>query len=312
MNRGNIINKKIAIFALSSVLAASSLTGCSKNTDNYSLTDVYKGLTIGKDLTRVDDYIADDKLSFDEAKEIVTYKSKIEHDEEFLKAFNKYDDLTISIEELDNIYREGYKNNEEQTCNTAIFLLCNLIIKANIIDCYNLNEEKIEDFEIVGNYIEYFCDGIDFNVNEYGVSFKYDGESYLLEAQVKDRENAAYDICSIARAAKYNELSLEYAHEKKYILENAYNKLKSILLMDLNYKNKPRQEKITVGLISKKTYKGLEFDGSFYFEKNSKKAKVVREYLNIIRKNRLNNQNESECSQTQNNENSNLPKKLVK
>ena len=58
--------------------------------------------------------------------------------------------------------------------------------------------------------------------------------------------------------------------------------------------------------------KGLEFDGSFYFEKNSKKAKVVREYLNIIRKNRLNNQNESECSQTQNNENSNLPKKLVK
>lgn len=312
MNRGNIINKKIAIFALSSVLAASSLTGCSKNTDNYSLTDVYKGLTIGKDLTRVDDYIADDKLSFDEAKEIVTYKSKIEHDEEFLKAFNKYDDLTISIEELDNIYREGYKNNEEQTCNTAIFLLCNLIIKANIIDCYNLNEEKIEDFEIVGNSIEYFCDGIDFNVNEYGVSFKYDGESYLLEAQVKDRENAAYDICSIARAAKYNELSLEYAHEKKYILENAYNKLKSILLMDLNYKNKPRQEKITVGLISKKTYKGLKFDGSFSFEKNSKKERVVREYLKIIRRNRLNNQNESECSQTQNNENNNLPKKLVK
>ena len=312
MNRGNIINKKIAIFALSSVLAASSLTGCSKNTDNYSLTDVYKGLTIGKDLTRVDDYIADDKLSFDEAKEIVTYKSKIEHDEEFLKAFNKYDDLTISIEELDNIYREGYKNNEEQTCNTAIFLLCNLIIKANIIDCYNLNEEKIEDFEIVGNSIKYFCNGIDFNVNEYGVSFKYDGESYLLEAQVKDRENAAYDICSIARAAKYNELSLEYAHEKKYILENAYNKLKSILLMDLNYKNKPRQEKITVGLKSKKTYKGLKFDGSFSFEKNSKKERVVREYLKIIRKNGLNNQNESESSPTQNNENNNLPKKLVK
>lgn len=308
MNRGNIINKKIAIFALSSVLAASSLTGCSKNTDNYSLTDVYKGLTIGKDLTRVDDYIADDKLSFDEAKEIVTYKSKIENDEEFLKAFSKYDDLTISIEELDNIYREGYKNNEEQTCNTAIFLLCNLIIKANIIDCYNLNEEKIEDFEIVGNSIEYFSDGIDFNVDEYGVSFKYDGESYLLKAQV----DAAYDICSIARAAKYNELSLNYAHEKKYILENAYNKLKSILLMDLNYKNKSCQKKITVGLISKKTYKGLKFDGSFSFEKNSKKERVVREYLKIIRRNRLNNQNESECSQTQNNENNNLPKKLVK
>ena len=329
MNRGNIINKKIAIFALSSVLAASSLTtGCSKvisnvnsngssnfsskNTDDYSLSDVYKGLTIGKYLTRVDDYIADDKLSFDEAKEKVAYKSKIEHDEEFLKAFSKSDDLTISIEDLDNIYMEGYKNKEEETCNTAIFLLCNSIIKANIIDCYNLNEEKIEDFEIVGNSIKYFCNGIDFNVNEYGVSFKYDGESYLLEAQVKDRENAAYDICSIARAAKYNELSLEYAHEKKYVLENAYNKLKSILLMDLNYKNKPRQEKITVGLKSKKTYKGLKFDGSFSFEKNSKKERVVREYLKIIRKNGLNNQNESESSPTQNNENNNLPKKLVK
>ena len=317
MNRSNIINKKLAVIALSSVLTAASLTtGCSngssnfssKNTDNYSLSDVYKGLTIGKYLTRVDDYIADDKLSFDEAKEKVAYKSKIEHDEEFLKAFSKSDDLTISIEDLDNIYREGYKNNEEKTCNTAIFLLCNSIIKANIIDCYNLNEEKIEDFEIVGNSIKYFCNGIDFNVNEYGVSFKYDGESYLLKAQV----DAAYDICSIARAAKYNELSLNYAHEKKYILENAYNKLKSILLMDLNYKNKPRQEKITVGLKSKKTYKGLKFDGSFSFEKNSKKERVVREYLKIIRRNRLNNQNESECSQTQNNENNNLPKKLVK
>lgn len=317
MNRSNIINKKLAVIALSSVLTASSLTtGCSngssnfssKNTDNYSLSDVYKGLTIGKYLTRVDDYIADDKLSFDEAKEKVAYKSKIEHDEEFLKAFSKSDDLTISIEDLDNIYREGYKNNEEKTCNTAIFLLCNSIIKANIIDCYNLNEEKIEDFEIVGNSIEYFSDGIDFNVDEYGVSFKYDGESYLLKAQV----DAAYDICSIARAAKYNELSLNYAHEKKYILENAYNKLKSILLMDLNYKNKSCQKKITVGLISKKTYKGLKFDGSFSFEKNSKKERVVREYLKIIRRNRLNNQNESECSQTQNNENNNLPKKLVK
>ena len=329
MNRGNIINKKIAIFALSSVLAASSLTtGCSKvisnvnsngssnfsskNTDDYSLSDVYKGLTIGKYLTRVDDYIADDKLSFDEAKEIVAHSSKIVHDKEFLKAFSKSDDLTISIEDLDNIYMEGYKNKEEETCNTAIFLLCNSIIKANIIDCYNLNEEKIEDFEIVGNSIKYFCNGIDFNVNEYGVSFKYDGESYLLEAQVKDRENAAYDICSIARAAKYNELSLEYAHEKKCVLENAYNKLKSILLMDLNYKNKPRQEKITVGLKSKKTYKGLKFDGSFSLEKNSKKERVVREYLKIIRKNGLNNQNESESSPTQNNENNNLPKKLVK
>ena len=203
---------------------------------------------------------------------------------------------------------EGYKNKEEETCNTAIFLLCNSIIKANIIDCYNLNEEKIEDFEIVGNSIEYFLGGKDFYVNEYGVSFKYDGESYLLEAQ----ENAAYDICSIARAAKYNELSLEYAHEKNYVLENAYNKLKSILLMDLNYKNKSHQEKIAVGLISKKTYKGLEFDGSFSFEENSKKERVVREYLKIIRNNGLNNQNESECSQTQNNENNNLPKKLVK
>lgn len=317
MNRSNIINKKLAVIALSSVLTAASLTtGCSngssnfssKNTDKYSLSDVYKGLTIGKYLTRVDDYIADDKLSFDEAKEIVAYKSKIEHDEEFLKAFSKSDDLTISIENLDNIYREGYKNNEEKTCNTAIFLLCNSIIKANIIDCYNLNEEKIEDFEIVGNSIEYFSDGIDFNVDEYGVSFKYDGDSYLLKA----KENAAYDICSIARAAKYNELSLNYAHEKKYVLENAYNKLKSILLMDLNYKNKSCQKKITVGLISKKTYKGLKFDGSFSFEKNSKKERVVREYLKIIRKNRLNNKNESESSPTQNNENNNLPKKLVK
>lgn len=313
MNRSNIINKKLAVIALSSVLTAASLTtGCSnvssKNTDDYSLSDVYKGLTIGKDLTRVDDYIADDKFSFDEAKEIVAYKSKIEHDEEFLKAFSKSDDLTISIENLDNIYREGYKNNEEKTCNTAIFLLCNSIIKANIIDCYNLNEEKIEDFEIVGNSIEYFSDGIDFNVDEYGVSFKYDGDSYLLKA----KENAAYDICSIARAAKYNELSLNYAHEKKYVLENAYNKLKSILLMDLNYKNKSCQKKITVGLISKKTYKGLKFDGSFSFEKNLKKERVVREYLKIIRKNRLNNQNESESSPTQNNENNNLPKKLVK
>ena len=107
MNRGNIINKKLAVIALSSVLTAASLTtGCSKvisnvnsngssnfsskNTDDYSLSDVYKGLTIGKYLTRVDDYIDDDKLSFDEAKEIVAHSSKIVHDKEFLKAFSKY------------------------------------------------------------------------------------------------------------------------------------------------------------------------------------------------------------------------------
>ena len=302
------INKRLAVIALSSVLATTSLTGCSKNTDNYSLNDIYKGLTIGEGLTRVDDYIADDKLSFDEAKETVAYSSEIEFDEKFLKSFRKYDDLTISIEDLDNIYREGYKNNEEETCNTAIFLLCNSIIKANIIDCYNLNEEKLEDFEIVGNSIKYFFDGKDFNVDEYGVSFKYDGESYLLKAQGTE----AYDICSIARAAKYNDLSFDYAYEKKYILENAYNKLKDILLMDLDYKNESSQKKITVGLISKKTYKGLEFNGSFSFKKNSRKQRVVREYLKIIRKNRLYNQNESESSQTQDNENTNLPKKLVK
>lgn len=302
------INKKLAVIALSSVLATTSLTGCSKNTDNYSLNDIYKGLTIGEGLTRVDDYIADDKLSFDEAKEKVTYSSKIELDEEFLKAFGRYDDLTISIEDLDNIYREGYKNNEEETCNTAMFLLCNSIIKANIIDCYNLNEEKLEDFEIVGNSIKYSSDGDDFNVDEYGVSFKYDGESYLLKAKGPE----AYDICSIARAAKYNDLSFDYAYEKRYILKNAYNKLKDILLMDLDYKNESSQKKITVGLISKKTYKGLEFDGSFSFKKNSRKQRVVREYLKIIRKNRLYNQNESESSQTQDNENTNLPKKLVK
>lgn len=305
------INKKLAVIALSSVLATTSLTGCSKNTDNYSLNDVYKGLTIDEDLTRVDDYIADDKLSFDEAKEKVTYSSKIELDEEFLKAFGRYDDLTISIEDLDNVFREGYKNKEEETCNTAMFLLCNSIIKANIIDCYNLNEEKLEDFEIVGNSIKYSSDGDEFNVDEYGVSFKYDGESYLLKAQ----GTIAYDICSIARAAKYNDLSFDYAYEKKYILENAYNKLKNILLMDLNYKNESSQKKITVGLISKKTYKGLEFDGSFSFKKNSKKEKVVSDYLNIIKENRLDNQKESsttESSQTQDNENTNLPKKLVK
>lgn len=305
------INKKLVVIALSSVLATTSLTGCSKNTDNYSLNDVYKGLTIDEDLTKVDDYIADDKLSFDEAKEKVTYSSKIELDEEFLKAFGRYDDLTISIEDLDNVFREGYKNEEEETCNTAMFLLCNSIIKANIIDCYNLNEEKLEDFEIVGNSIKYSSDGDEFNVDEYGVSFKYDGESYLLKAQ----GTIAYDICSIARAAKYNDLSFDYAYEKKYILENAYNKLKNILLMDLNYKNESSQKKITVGLISKKTYKGLEFDGSFSFKKNSKKEKVVSDYLNIIKENRLDNQKESsttESSQTQDNENTNLPKKLVK
>ncbi len=308
MKNDNKINKKLALIALSSVLATTSLTGCSKNTDNYSLNDVYKGLTIDEDLTRVDDYIADDKLSFDEAKEKVTYSSKIELDEKFLKAFGRYDDLTISIEDLDNVFREGYKNEEEETCNTAIFLLCNSIIKANIIDCYNLNEEKLEDFEIVGNSIKYSFDGDEFNVDEYGVSFKYDGESYLLKAKGTE----AYDICSIARAAKYNDLSFGYAYEKKYILENAYNKLKNILLMDLDYKNESSQKKITVGLISKKTYKGLEFDGSFSFKKNSRKQRVVREYLKIIRKNRLYNQNESESSQIQDNENTNLPKKLVK
>lgn len=307
MNRGNIINKKLAIFALSSVLAATSLTGCSKKTDNYSLTDVYKGLTIDDDLTRVDNYIDSEKFDSEDASEILMFKTNITDNDIFATAYNNSSELSLS--ELDDIFREAYINKDSATCNLAICLLSNLIIKANVIDAYNLDANKLEDFHIIGNSIKYNIDGTEFNEDEYGVSFKYDDETYKLSAKGTE----AYDICSIARAAYYGELELVYANDSKYEIENAYNKLKDILLMDLKYKNEQNQKKVATGIIFKDTYKGLNFDGSFSFVKNDEKKNMVKGYLDLINEHKLGSKNNTkDSSTTSNEEKNNLPKKLVK
>ena len=297
MNRGNIINKKIAIFALSTVLAA-SLTGCSKKTDNYSLTDVYKGLTIDDDLTRVDNYIDNEKFDSENASKILMFKTSVTNNDIFANAYNNSSELSLS--EIDDIFREAYIKKDSETCNIAICLLSNLIIKANIIDAYNLDANKLEDFHIVGNSMR---------EDEYGVSFKYDNEKYKLSAKGTE----AYDICSIARAAYYNELEHNYSYDSKYVIENTYNKLKDILLMDLKYDNEQNQKKVVTGLIFKNTYKGLNFDGSFSFVKSDEKKKKVKGYLDLINEHKLGSKNNiKDSSTTSSKEKNNLPKKLVK
>ncbi len=306
MNRGNIINKKFLIFALSTVLAT-SLTGCSKKTDSYSLTDVYKGLTIDDDLTRVDNYIDNEKLDSENASKILMFKTSVTNNDIFASAYNNSSELSLS--ELDDIFREAYINKDSETCNIAICLLSNLIIKANIIDAYNLDANKLEDFHIIGNSIKYNADGTEMREDEYGVSFKYDNEKYKLSAKGTE----AYDICSIARAAYYNELEHNYSYDSKYVMENTYNKLKDILLMDLKYDNEQNQKKVDTGLIFKNTYKGLNFDGSFSFVKNDEKKKKVKGYLDLINEHKLGSKNNiKDSSTTSSKEKNNLPKKLVK
>ena len=312
MNRSNIKNKRLAIFALSSVLAATSLTGCSKKTDNYSLTDIYKGLTIDDDLTGVDNYIDSEKFDSEDASEVLMhdvteYKSKVTDNDIFATAYNNSSELSLS--ELDDIFREAYINKDATTCNMSMCLLSNLIIKANVIDAYNLDANKLKDFCIIGNSIKYYIDGEEINEDEYGVSFSYDNEAYLLSATGTE----ACDICSISRAAYQGQLELNYSHDSKYKIENAYNKLKDILLMDLRYKNEQNQREFTEGLIFKKIYKGLSFDGSFSFMKNDKKKNLVNGYLDLIDEHKLGSKNNTDDSSTNvGKESNNLPKKLVK
>lgn len=267
-------------FTFASIITSCILLNHGNNLqiENYSVSDICDGVE--------DDSFSIDEFDINEINYILSNNYKNLY----------YDNLSecnkgLSLEELDNIYQEAYKNKDKELCNSTICLMGTAILKGLASKSYNLDINKVEDFSVCAKRLNsYLDDSKDYFVDEYGISFMYDNKNYLIYAE----NDYAKDICSIVRAGYHNQLTFGYADADKYVLENAYNELKNTLMMDFYYDNKPFHQSIkdySKSLFSCEKIDGEYYDGSFKLSKSREKKKQVKNYLNTLEDKNSNNDN---------------------
>lgn len=187
-----------------------------------------------------------------------------------------YGKKNINTEELDNMYKQALKDKDKDTGNQIIEALGTDTLKQLAAEGYNLDENKIKDFEVIESLHKEQTDNKNVSVTEYGISFKYDGKSYNIEAN-GDSESYIHKLCAMIRAAHHGELELtedECDTDLKYLnIPNAYNYIKESLMTSLEYDNEAHQNEYDSG-------KGPEYDGYFKLKDNDDKIDLVEKNLN--------------------------------
>ena len=243
---------KLALIGLTTTLTASMLTGCGKkDKPNYSLNTIVKALHEEDNLTEVDDRLIENKIN-----------------------------------ELDKEFRQAYKKQDIEKCNEIMGKMSYYILKALVAEGYDIEYDKIKDFEIIGNFLRYYnyWAGEHYTETEYGVEFEYKGTTYRLEA-----EGIARVVCVIYRASQKNQL----VDEDKYTdfdylrIPEAYEYLKEALATTLDSNSKKHTNKYEEVI-------GADFDGYIQLKDDNEKEKAIKRALKMYeaeakRENKSNN-----------------------
>ena len=216
---------------------------------NDELEDIIEGLE-QEDITKIDEYLRNIHIE--------SYYSKSDQIID-----NSYD---TTIEELEKEYLSGYLNNKKEKCNDSLKKIIKETLEAEIIEGYNLNKEKLKNFEIIGRRL-YSKDGETYR-DKYGVIFTYEDKYYELYADNKK----AYSICYAYRALGYNELSIEE-------MDEYYQMLKEILMSKITKKEKTGEWEY---YNKENKLEKIEYDGLFKIKEDKEKEKVVKKYLKTL------------------------------
>ena len=234
----NYIISRIAPISISAIIAVSMLSGCSKKEEtNHSLKTTIEALHKEDELSKVDNYL-----------------------------------LENSINELDKEFLNAYKNNDIDKCNLIMSDMSALILKAQIADKYNLDYNKIEEFNVLGTILENYNAWVDETEykGEYGIEFTYNGLTNRIEAE----DGLARELCVIEKAGKKYQL---VANEKDtefdyFYIPEAYKLLNEAI------SNTLESDKIAhtneFGDDS-----GYAYDGYFNLEQDPAKEKAIKKAL---------------------------------
>ena len=219
-----------------STLIASSLSGCSKKDEKtYSLKSTVEALHKKDNLTITDEYLLENKIN-----------------------------------DLDKELIEAYNSQDKYKCNEIIGEISYIILKSLIAEGYNIDYNKIKNFNIIGNFLEGYNDwsGKHNTITEYGVEFEYEGINYKFEA-----EEFARKICIIYRASKANQLvnEDEYSDFNYFHIPQAYKELANSLETIVKSRNEEHTNKFDQEV-------GENFDGFFSLEENKEKKNTIKKY----------------------------------
>ena len=250
----NIKNKAL-LASLLVGLSVTELVGCSKQEQEcYKLNSMVEALHENDAVSKVDNYL--------------------------LKGID-FEGENKTLEELDNMFIKYYSSGDVYKCNEIIKSISTAILKAQIAEGFELDYDKIKDFEVIGFLGKQGLDnGKNASQPEYGVSFKYDGKLRQIEAT----SDPARMICVIARAADKYQLVNDNSQTEFYYfyLPVAYDILSSSLEDSITYKRDKHQ--ITyVGIDEIKT-QGYEYDGYFNLKRDETKKENIKNNLDSSQK----------------------------
>lgn len=211
------------------------------------IKDIIDGLEQEDGLTGVDEYLKNIHIEdyYCEGKQVID---------------NSYN---TTIEDLENNYITGYLDNKKDICNNSLRNMIRETLEAEIIEEYNLEPEKISNFNIIGKRL-YSKDHESYR-DKYGVEFYYDNNLYEIYANNK----TAHKICFAYRALGYNELNIDE-------MEEYYELLKEILVSNIEKKDKEGKWSYYNDENIEET---IEYNGLFKIKEDKEKEKAVKKYI---------------------------------
>ena len=242
-NMDKILSLRASGIALALVFMM-PLAGCGKKDfKEYSFNTILESLHENDDITNIDNYLLNDDHYFSE-------------------------DEKSSIEDFDNLFFQAYEQEDEELCNKLIYTLSKKIIKAHIAEGYSIDFDKIKDFDVIGlrrktEFVEEYLK------SEYGVSFKYEGKEYNLEAN----NHMARWACCVCRAAMKNQLTFYAAGDtENFSIKNAYDTMKKLLACSVEPVSGKHENSYDY---RGKHRVGYDFDGFFALEDDKVKINII-------------------------------------